>query len=131
MNFDYFNLKTLRISYISSFLQGASSGIGRATAILFSKLGSNLTVVGRDEKALNETVNNCQNSQNVISVVNKWPKKYWNREKMCFNFCIDSQNCRRFDKWKYSEKNYRRDDKKIWQTKHFGKVPTLIKRHFI
>jgi short-subunit dehydrogenase len=71
LNFDYFNLKTLRISYISSFLQGASSGIGRATAILFSKLGSNLTVVGRDEKALNETVNNCQNSQNVISVVNK------------------------------------------------------------
>jgi hypothetical protein len=30
-----------------------------------------LTVVGRDEKALNETVKNCQNSQNVISVENE------------------------------------------------------------
>jgi len=54
-----------------TYLIGASSGIGRATAILFSKLGSKLTVVGRDEKALNETIENCQNSQNVNLFVNE------------------------------------------------------------
>ena len=38
---------------------GASSGIGKATAILFSNLGSKLVLVGRDEEALNETITAC------------------------------------------------------------------------
>jgi hypothetical protein len=47
---------------------GASSGIGRSTAILFSKLGSKLTLVGRDEKALDETIASCENaSKNEVN----------------------------------------------------------------
>ncbi|CAF0705965.1 unnamed protein product [Brachionus calyciflorus] len=42
-----------------SIITGASSGIGKATAILFSNLGSKLVLVGRDEKALDETISQC------------------------------------------------------------------------
>lgn len=49
---DFFNKIGLKI-------KGASSGIGRATAILFSQLGSKLVLVGRDEKALDETIQSC------------------------------------------------------------------------
>jgi NADP-dependent 3-hydroxy acid dehydrogenase YdfG len=38
---------------------GASSGIGRATAILFSNLGSKLVLVGRDENELDQTIQSC------------------------------------------------------------------------
>lgn len=36
-------------------ITGASSGIGKATAILFSQLGANVIITGRNEVALNET----------------------------------------------------------------------------
>jgi len=39
------------------FITGASSGIGRATAIECSKLGAQLIITGRDETRLNETFN--------------------------------------------------------------------------
>lgn len=53
-----------------SIITGASSGIGRATAILFSKLGSKLVLVGRDEKALDETIQSCvtESKDDIIKV---------------------------------------------------------------
>lgn len=50
-----------------AIITGASSGIGKATAILFSKLGANVVVLGRDENALDETMSQCQS--NVVKVV--------------------------------------------------------------
>ena len=41
-------------------IAGASSGIGKATAILFAKLGCRLSLIGRDEQRLKETVAECQ-----------------------------------------------------------------------
>ena len=43
-------------------LIGASSGIGRGTAVLFSRLGAKLVLVGRDENALDETINSCEHN---------------------------------------------------------------------
>jgi NADP-dependent 3-hydroxy acid dehydrogenase YdfG len=54
-----FNLKN-KISIIT----GASSGIGRETAVLFSKLGSKLTLVGRNEKELDATISECLKNLN-------------------------------------------------------------------
>ena len=39
---------------------GASSGIGAATAILFSKLGARLALTGRKIESLQETSKLCQ-----------------------------------------------------------------------
>ncbi|XP_072934673.1 3-oxoacyl-[acyl-carrier-protein] reductase FabG-like [Epargyreus clarus] len=39
---------------------GASSGIGAATAILFSKESANVVMVGRNEAKLNDVVNQCK-----------------------------------------------------------------------
>ena len=54
-------------NFFLQFFLGASSGIGRATAILFSNLGSKLVLVGRDEKALDETIQSCS-PQSKINV---------------------------------------------------------------
>jgi NAD(P)-dependent dehydrogenase (short-subunit alcohol dehydrogenase family) len=42
-----------------AIITGASSGIGRSSAILFASLGAKLVLVGRDETALNETTSQC------------------------------------------------------------------------
>ena len=42
---------------------GASSGIGRETAILISKLGGQVILVGRDEERLNETLEQMENKE--------------------------------------------------------------------
>lgn len=42
-----------------SIITGASSGIGKATAILFSQLGSKFVLVGRYEAALDNTITLC------------------------------------------------------------------------
>ena len=49
---------------------GASSGIGRATAILFSKLGSRLGLVGRNDKELDATINMCKAESNQSKTSN-------------------------------------------------------------
>ena len=41
------------------FIPGASSGIGAATAVLFSKLGANLALSGRNMDNLQKTANLC------------------------------------------------------------------------
>ncbi|CAF0705968.1 unnamed protein product [Brachionus calyciflorus] len=52
-----------------SIITGASSGIGKATAILFSKLGSDLVILGRDEKALDETISKCNTKTKIIKII--------------------------------------------------------------
>lgn len=54
----------LNLSNKTSIITGASSGIGRSTAILFSKLGSNLVLSGRDEKELDNTIKECDTKRN-------------------------------------------------------------------
>ena len=49
--FDFLNLKDKRI-----LITGASSGIGRETAILLSKLGAKTILVARDEERLKQTL---------------------------------------------------------------------------
>lgn len=50
---------------------GASSGIGRATAIECAKCGATIVVTGRNESRLNETLESLDRSlgQNHISIV--------------------------------------------------------------
>ncbi|CAL8096445.1 unnamed protein product [Calicophoron daubneyi] len=45
-----------------ALITGASSGIGRATAILFSRLGSRIALIGRDENRLKETLSACSSA---------------------------------------------------------------------
>jgi len=59
----------LDLSNKISIITGASSGIGRATAILFSQLGSRLALVGRDEKSLDETIKTCSNQADIVKIV--------------------------------------------------------------
>nr|XP_026690363.1 uncharacterized protein LOC100177165 isoform X2 [Ciona intestinalis] len=51
-----------RVSLVgkTALITGASSGIGRATSILFSKLGANLTLCGRNEESLQNTADQCK-----------------------------------------------------------------------
>lgn len=43
-----------------ALITGASSGIGAATALLFSKLGATLAITGRNQKNLEDTALKCQ-----------------------------------------------------------------------
>ena len=53
---------------------GASSGIGRATALLFSRLGAQLSITGRKEENLTHLKEECeQNSKEKISVSKTLP----------------------------------------------------------
>ena len=44
---------------------GASSGIGRATAILLSKLGAKVVACGRNEQRLDETLTQCDGADHI------------------------------------------------------------------
>ncbi|MBL7889672.1 MAG: SDR family oxidoreductase [Bacteroidia bacterium] len=55
MNDFQLNNKTILIT-------GASSGIGKATALIASSMGASLVICGRDEKRLNETLHALHNS---------------------------------------------------------------------
>lgn len=58
--FNPFSLKGKRI-----LITGASSGIGRATALVCSKMGASLIVTGRNENRLNETVSQLEGSDHI------------------------------------------------------------------
>lgn len=64
MNYNPFSLigKTILVT-------GASSGIGKATAIECSKMGANLIITGRNEKRLNETFTQLNILRNNISII--------------------------------------------------------------
>ena len=47
---------------------GASSGIGKATAILFSELGANVFITARGENTLSETFKNLKSSGNHFKI---------------------------------------------------------------
>lgn len=49
-----------------AIVTGASSGIGAETAIAFARFGATLSIVGRDEVRLLETVNKCVAVNNVV-----------------------------------------------------------------
>lgn len=55
MSYNPFTLKGKKI-----LITGASSGIGRATAVECSKLGATLFITGRDTQRLNETLNSLE-----------------------------------------------------------------------
>lgn len=44
---------------------GASAGIGESTAILFSKFGAKLSLVGRNEENLRRVAEECEKSKGV------------------------------------------------------------------
>ena len=45
---------------------GASSGIGKSTAIECSKLGASVVVLGRNERRLRETFDQLESGNNMI-----------------------------------------------------------------
>ena len=60
-----FNL--INLSDQTFLVTGASSGIGRATAILISKVGGKAVLVGRNEEELNKTVGMMAGEGHIIS----------------------------------------------------------------
>jgi NAD(P)-dependent dehydrogenase (short-subunit alcohol dehydrogenase family) len=52
----------------SVLVTGASSGIGRETAILFSSLNARVVLVGRNEERLRETLRNLHGEDHIVSV---------------------------------------------------------------
>lgn len=59
-NYNPFSLKGKTI-----LITGASSGIGRATAIECSRMGATLIITGRNEERLNETLSLLENEGNI------------------------------------------------------------------
>lgn len=62
--FNPFSLEGKRI-----FITGASSGIGRASAIVCSKMGAQLVITGRNEQRLAETFNQLEGEGHQMFVV--------------------------------------------------------------
>ena len=61
-------MKLFDLNSKSFLITGASSGIGRATAILFSDLGANIIGIGRDKDNLQYTLNQMKNPQNHLMI---------------------------------------------------------------
>ena len=57
-------MKTKKILII-----GASSGIGKATAILLSKKGYHLVLISRNEQKLKEVIAECEGNHHVYEVI--------------------------------------------------------------
>lgn len=52
-----------------SLITGASSGIGRSTAVYFSSLGSKLVLMGRNEVNLDETIALCVEANGAVEIL--------------------------------------------------------------
>lgn len=52
-----------------ALVTGASSGIGAATAILFSKLGAKLSLTGRNAENLSKTVSQCECTEKPLELI--------------------------------------------------------------
>lgn len=50
----------------AALITGASSGIGRATAILFAKKGAQVALLGRNREALQDTANQIEQGQSIV-----------------------------------------------------------------
>ena len=59
--YSIFNLSNKNI-----IVTGASSGIGRQCAIIFSQLGANVILVARNEKRIKETFNKLKKGNHLI-----------------------------------------------------------------
>lgn len=57
----------LDLSNKKILVTGASSGIGRASAIYLSKLGAQIVLTGRNEQRLNETLNMLDGKNHIVS----------------------------------------------------------------
>ena len=62
-------IPSLRYDIEFQFLLGASSGIGKTTAILFAELGAKLVLTGRNEDELLKTKSECQERNKTIAEV--------------------------------------------------------------
>ncbi|KAJ8315305.1 hypothetical protein KUTeg_007455 [Tegillarca granosa] len=66
-----------------ALVTGASSGIGAGTAILFSKLGAELSIIGRNETNLKKTAEECE----------KFSGKKLFRVRTDFLFTLNNNTC--------------------------------------
>ena len=63
-----FVIVAVDICFSQEFLcLGASSGIGKATSELFSKLGANLALCGRNVDNLNAVAENCRKNNSKVT----------------------------------------------------------------
>ena len=58
------NNLTSKLDNLNALVCGATSGIGKATAIEFAELGANVTLFARNENKLNDTLNLLNNDGN-------------------------------------------------------------------
>ncbi|VDP92444.1 unnamed protein product [Echinostoma caproni] len=68
-----YELHLVPFSALYHTIEGASSGIGRATAVLFARLGSRLALVARDEQRLHDTLNECRKASKLANEEEKEP----------------------------------------------------------
>lgn len=76
-----------------AIITGASSGIGRSTAILFAKMGAKVVLLGRNIDKLNETIKQCLNhttEDNLLLVVGDVTNE--NVRQTLVNECLEKFN---------------------------------------
>jgi len=64
--FESAEMSALKLAGKTAIITGASSGIGAATAVLFSKLGASLSLVGRNQANLEATAAKCEGAPTLL-----------------------------------------------------------------